>query len=434
MIPTVLGVILITFALFNVVGGSPAAMTLGKHVSPKFLEEFDEQRGFNKPLVFGWWVPTRALPDADLTKNAGPWRAVEQIEWQGDAGVPLRVPAHSEVAMPLAFALRPNTKYRLVIEYACEPDSPDAARPSVLFPDIGKRELEFSRHWKKVSLDFQTLENPKPDDLRLVAVDTDLKIRDIKLRRRMPHPFDSQLLFYFKQLARLDFGVSSSLNQPVSRLLRAGIVPSLLLTTPIFFAELLIAICLALVCAFFRDTILDRAIVVIAVALMSVNYLVWIVAGQYVLGYKWGWFPVWGFESWRYLLLPVIIGTFSGLGTSVRFYRTIMLDEMYKDYVRTAFAKGVSRTGVLFKHVLKNAMIPIATNVIVAIPFLYTGSLLLESFFGIPGLGYLGVNAINSSDVDVVRALVLIGSLLFVAANLVTDLCYAWLDPRVKLE
>ena len=111
-----------------------------------------------------------------------------------------------------------------------------------------------------------------------------------------------------------------------------------------------------------------------------------------------------------------------------------MLDEMYKDYVRTAFAKGVSRSGVLFRHVLKNAMIPIVTNVVVAIPFLYTGSLLLESFFGIPGLGYLGVNAVNSSDVDVVRAEVFIGAVLFVIANLVTDICYAWLDPRVKLE
>ena len=166
---------------------------------------------------------------------------------------------------------------------------------------------------------------------------------------------------------------------------------------------------------------------------MSINYLVWIIVGQYLLGYKLGWFPVWGFESWRFLVLPVIIGVVSGLGGGLRFYRTVMLDEMYKDYVRTAFAKGVSKRGVLFKHVLKNAMIPIVTNVVIAIPFLYTGSLLLESFFGIPGLGYLGINAINSSDVDVVRAIVLIGAILFVVANLLTDLCYALVDPRVKL-
>jgi peptide/nickel transport system permease protein len=203
---------------------------------------------------------------------------------------------------------------------------------------------------------------------------------------------------------------------------------------PVFLLELFLAIGIALVCAFMRNTIVDRFFVVLSVALMSINYLVWIIVGQYVLSFRMGWFPVWGFAAWGYLLLPVFIGVISGLGSNVRFYRTIMLDEMYKDYVRTAFAKGVSKSGVLFKHVLKNAMIPIVTNVITAIPFLYTGSLLLESFFGIPGLGYLAVNAINSSDVDVIRAEVFIGAVLFVISNLVTDLCYAWLDPRVKLE
>ena len=172
----------------------------------------------------------------------------------------------------------------------------------------------------------------------------------------------------------------------------------------------------------------------IAVTLMSINYLVWIVAGQYVLGYKLAWFPIWGFESWRFLLLPVVIGVVHGLGTNIRFYRTIMLDEVYRDYVRTAFAKGVSRHGVLFKHVLKNIMIPVLTNVIIVIPYLYTGSLLLEHFYGIPGLGNMSINAINSSDVDVLRAVVFIGAVLFVIANLVTDICYALVDPRVKLK
>jgi peptide/nickel transport system permease protein len=201
-----------------------------------------------------------------------------------------------------------------------------------------------------------------------------------------------------------------------------------------FLIELVVAVSIALLCAFFRNTFVDRLIVVIAVVLMSVNYLVWIIFGQYVLGYRWGWFPLWGFESWTFLLLPVLIGVVSGLGTDVRFYRTIMLDEMYRDYVRTAFAKGVSRPGVLFKHVLKNGMIPILTNVVIAIPFLYTGSLLLERFFGIPGLGNMAINAVDYSDVDVIRAIVLIGSILYVIANLMTDLCYALFDPRVRLN
>ncbi|MBU1693982.1 MAG: ABC transporter permease, partial [Verrucomicrobia bacterium] len=227
---------------------------------------------------------------------------------------------------------------------------------------------------------------------------------------------------------------SSSLNQPVTRLLAEGIGPTLALTIPIFTLELMLAVSLALLCAFFRDRWVDRWAVVVAVALMSVNYLVWIIAGQYVLGHRLGWFPVWGFDSWRYLLLPVGIGVFSGLGSSLRFYRTIMLDEMGKGYVRTAFAKGVSRRGVLFRHVLRNALIPVVTNVAITLPYLYTGSLLLESFFGIPGLGYLGVNAVNSADVDVVRAIVLIGSILYVAVNLLTDVAYALADPRVRLE
>ncbi len=417
MIPTVLGVIFITFILFNVVGGSPAAMTLGKHVTPKALEDFDELRGFNKPLFFGWWTRTRALADDAFRRIAGGQPA-------GDGAVRL---AEGEHALPLAFLLRTNTAYRLTVEGRAG----EGARIGPIGP-IGP--TGFSKDWKMFSADFQTLENTADLKLGFAVSGGTLELRRVALRRRMPNPFDSQLVFYLGQIARFDFGMSSSLNQPVSRLLLRGMVPSLTLTVPIFLAGLALSVAISLLCAFFRDTPMDRLFVVVSVGLMSINYLVWIVAGQFVLGYRWGWFPVWGYASWHYLLLPVIIGTVSGLGVEVRFYRTIMLDEMYKDYVRTAFAKGVSRTGVLFRHVLKNAMIPIVTNVVVAIPFLYTGSLLLESFFGIPGLGYLGVNAINSSDVDVVRAIVFIGSVLFVAANLLTDICYAWLDPRVKLE
>jgi peptide/nickel transport system permease protein len=213
-----------------------------------------------------------------------------------------------------------------------------------------------------------------------------------------------------------------------------GIGPTLSLTIPILVLETVISVSLALLCAYFRNRALDRWLVAGSVTLMSVNYLVWIVAGQYLLAFRLGWFPVWGYASWTYLLLPILIGTFSGLGSSVRFYRTVMLDEMHKDYVRTAFAKGLGLRAVLFRHVLQNTWVTIITNVVLSIPFLYTGSLLLESFFGIPGLGYLGVNAINDSDVDVVRAIVVIGSVLYLAANLIADLCYAWVDPRVRLS
>lgn len=246
--------------------------------------------------------------------------------------------------------------------------------------------------------------------------------------------FDSQFFHYLKQIVTFDFGRSWATNQKISTLILQGIVPSLTLTVPIFFTEIVVAISIALVAAFYRNTWLDRAIVVVAVMGMSVSYLVYILLGQYLLAYRLGLFPIWGYETVKYVFLPVLIGVVSGLGGNVRFYRTVMLDEMYQDYVRTARSKGVTNKRLLFRHVLGNAMIPILTNVVIAIPFLYTGSLLLENFFGIPGLGYLSIEAINSTDFPVIKAIVLVGSILYVFASLLTDICYALVDPRIKLR
>jgi len=346
-----------------------------------------------------------------------------------------------EYALPIKFDLRTDCKYELEIE--ARTDGFPLLR-SLSYAGQAKpqdRKLNVSNAWKKTRQKFQGPEVGSTDGLafgqelpKIIPIDAPLEIRSIKLRRLMNNPFDSQLVFYFNRLFHWDFGVSHSTNQRVSKLLADGIVPSLMLTVPVFIIGLFTSVALSLFCAFWRDTWVDRFFVILSVALMSINYLVYIVVGQYFLGFKQGWFPVWGFEDVRYLALPVLIGVLSGLGGNLRFYRTIMLDEAHRDYVRTARAKGVSQSRVLFRHVLKNAMIPIITNVVIAIPFLYTGSLLLESFFGIPGLGYLGINAINSSDVDVLRAIVLIGSFIFVIANLLTDICYALVDPRVKLK
>lgn len=427
MIPTVLGVILITFILFNVAGGSPALKVMGPHAQADTLEAFDEQRGFNKPLFFGFKTKTRAYEDSNFERTAGDWQKMDGVTYTNGMIV---LAEGGEYSVPFKFNLRTDCKYELEIEGRTDG-----------FPTIGKKKLGFSNHWKSVTLRFQPLESKEGGGSassqtlgKIIPVDAPVEIRSIKLRRLMNNPFDSQLVFYFNHLLHWDFGVSYSTNQRVSKLLADGIVPSLMLSVPIFIIGLFTSIILSLVCAFWRDTWVDRFFVVFSVALMSVNYLVYIVAGQYLLGFKLGWFPVWGFENYRYLALPILIGVISGLGSNLRFYRTIMLDEAHRDYVRTARAKGVSRSRVLFRHVLKNAMIPIITNVVIAIPFLYTGNLLLESYFGIPGLGYLGINAINSSDVDVVRAIVLIGAFMFVIANLLTDICYAFVDPRVKLK
>ncbi|NOU35396.1 MAG: ABC transporter permease [Kiritimatiellaceae bacterium] len=425
MIPTVFGVIMITFVLFNMVGGSPAQQVLGPHAQADTLEQFDEQRGFNKPLFIGARTTTRAYADSDFTRTAGDWQKQNGVIWTNGIII---LPAGGEYALPLKFSLRTDCEYELEIEGR-----------SAGFPMFGDEQLKLPKDWKKIELRFQA--RPALSDAKgevewgkIIPGNAPIEIHSIKLRRIMSNPFDSQFVFYLNQLAHLDFGISGSSNQRVSKLLLDGIGPSLMLAVPIFFAGLIAAVMLSLFCAFWRDTWVDRFFIVFSVALMSVNYLVWIVGGQYLLGFKLGWFPVWGFEGLRYLILPVLIGVFSGLGAELRFYRTIMLDEAHRDYVRTARAKGVGRSGVLFKHVLKNAMIPIITNTVIAIPFLYTGNLLLESFFGIPGLGYLGINAINSSDVDVVRAIVLVGAIIFVIANLLTDICYALVDPRVKLK
>ena len=408
MAPTVLGVIVVTFLLFNLVGGSPARMKLGDKASPRALEEFDEQRGYNKPLFWGRAVPTRALADVDFTTGAGVWSQLEGARWE--PGV-LRAGADCRWHAPLAFPLRPDSAY------------------------------EWRLRWREAGAErWTSLRMPVARGADASAVLGDwaagrpLELAGIELRRLTERPWDSQFAFFLRQLARLDFGISSSANQPVIDLLREGIGPTLALALPILILETVLSVALGLWCACFRDRWPDRVMVFGAVALMSINYLVWIVAGQYVLAYRLGWFPVWGFASWAYLILPVCIGAFSGLGAGVRFYRTILLDELYKEYVRTAYAKGLGRGRVLFVHVLRNALVPIITQVVLSIPFLYTGSLLLESFFGIPGLGYLAVNAINDSDVDVVRAIVVLGSILYLVTNLLADICYAWADPRVKLS
>jgi len=248
------------------------------------------------------------------------------------------------------------------------------------------------------------------------------------------HLFDAQFPQLCGNLLRFDFGKSIATKQRVSTMLREGALPSLCVTTPLFFIELFLGVGLALLAAYYRNTWIDRGLVLLSVMGMSVSSLVYIMLAQYWLASEWRLFPVWGFESPRYIVLPVLVGVIAGVGGELRFYRTVMLDEMYQEYVRTARAKGVSSQAILFNHVLRNALIPILTNVIVAIPFLYTGALLLENFFGIPGLGRLTVMALFNFDDDVVFATTFIGSILFVLFNALTDIAYTWADPRIRIK
>lgn len=248
--------------------------------------------------------------------------------------------------------------------------------------------------------------------------------------------WDSQFIDHFKKALTFNFGRALDREKISDKILR-GVGPSLSLTVPMFIGTLIISVSLSLLVAFVRGSWIDVSVVVLCVAGMSIPYLSFIIFGQYFFAYKWGLFPIMYMpeESMTFsLALPVLIGIAAGLGANLRFYRTVMLDEMRSDYVRTAFAKGLSTSKVLFKHVLKNAMIPIITSVVLAIPYLFLGSLLLERFFGIPGLGSLMIEAIASRDFFIINAMTFIFSLLIVFFTLLTDICYAWADPRIKFD
>jgi peptide/nickel transport system permease protein len=251
-------------------------------------------------------------------------------------------------------------------------------------------------------------------------------------------PLDTMLADHFRRMLGFDFGRSDADDVPIAQRLREGVGPSLSLTLPLFALGLPLGLGLALLVAFFRETYVDRAGVTLAVLGMSVSILIYILGGQFLIGKLLRWFPISGFDAdpavlARFLALPLAVGLVHGLGADVRFYRTVFVEETGRDYVRTARAKGAGDGRVMLRHVLPNAMIPILTNEVVRIPFLFTGALLLESFFGIPGLGSITVDAIHANDFATLRVMVYLGALLFVAGQILTDVAYTLADPRVRL-
>jgi peptide/nickel transport system permease protein len=252
--------------------------------------------------------------------------------------------------------------------------------------------------------------------------------------------FEENLLFdHYRRLLTFDFGRSDADDVPILERIRGGVGPSLALTIPMFVLGLLLAILVSLFVAFFRETYIDRYGVLICVLGMSVSMLLYIVGAQYVIGKLLRWFPISGFDGSpaviaRFVAMPIIVGVLGSLGSNVRFYRTVFVEEVGRDYVRTARAKGAGEGRIMTFHVLRNALIPILTQVVIAIPFLFTGALLLESFFGVPGLGSITVDAINGNDFSTLRTMVFIFSLLFIVGQILTDLSYALVDPRVRLE
>ena len=245
---------------------------------------------------------------------------------------------------------------------------------------------------------------------------------------------------FFEKSARLfvfDFGNADD-GRSIGHEIATRMWPSLALALPVFLVGLLVNVTIALLMAFFRATYLDFWGVVLCVAMMSISGLFYIIGGQYLISKLWNLVPISGFsasvDGFKFLALPVAVGVIGGVGSGARWYRTFFLEEMGKDYVRTARAKGLTENMVMFRHVLKNAMIPILTGVVVVIPTLFMGSLISESFFGIPGLGSYTIDAIQSQDFAIVRAMVFMGSVLYIAGLLLTDISYTLVDPRIRLE
>lgn len=249
--------------------------------------------------------------------------------------------------------------------------------------------------------------------------------RTIFFKRSVP-------LFWFQ------FGESDRNHVAISEEIRRRMGPSLAFTVPTFILELITYLTAAMLIAWVRGTVLDMWALVACVMLMSISSLFYVVGGQWVLAKSLRWVPISGYApgaaAWKFVILPVLVGLAAGAGGSIRFYRTIFLEELGRDHIRTARAKGLAEEVVLFKHALKNAMLPILTNEVSAILFLFTGSLILENFFGIPGLGNYVINAIDAQDFAVVRAMTYLGSVLFLAGLILTDISYTLVDPRVRLE
>jgi peptide/nickel transport system permease protein len=245
---------------------------------------------------------------------------------------------------------------------------------------------------------------------------------------------------FFEKSLRLfafDFGRSDD-DRDIGRDIRQRMWPSLAIAIPVLLVGLLIEITFALLMAFFRGTYVDVSGVVLCVILMSVSAMFYIIGGQFLLGKLLRLMPISGYDTGlnaiKFLVLPVIIGVASGIGTGSRLYRSFFLEEAGKDFVRTARAKGLKEARVLFRHVLRNALVPIVTGVVAVLPLLFMGSLLLESFFAIPGLGSYTIDAINRQDFAIVRAMVFLGSVLYIIGLILVDLAYTVVDPRVRLS
>ena len=423
------GVLIVTFVLFRVAAGDPASTVLGKNPSAEELENMREALGSHKPLFWGARQHTEIY--AQTLFASPPELSSVVLTVPKDAfhngGVELKGGDHCVFTRLFE---QKKEKGKSVPVYATICGSGVICVDGKEFFIDGKKEIELEKAPQKLVVSV-----PEGKKAFLTKVTFSRKVR-VFLDSQLAASFTELISFSpaFPYVSFFNFGRTLHTRELIRTKLWKGIFPSLSLMLPVFFGELLAGIVLAMISCIYRGRFPDRLLMLISVAGMSVSYLVLIIFGQWFFAYTLNWFPVWGWGSWEYIVLPVILGIINGTGGGVRFYRTVFLNEIHREYLRTAASKGVAPFFIYFKHLLKNALIPIITRCSTLLPFLFTGSLLLETFFGIPGLGYEGVNALNDGDLQMLKALVILSAFLFVFINLLTDLAYAWADPRIRLD
>jgi peptide/nickel transport system permease protein len=265
-------------------------------------------------------------------------------------------------------------------------------------------------------------------------------IANIRRQLGIDEPYTVQLWIFVRQVLSGDFGVSWSTNERVADIFATRLGPSLTVLVPILLTSTLLGMAAAMLVAYVRGSLTDRAVMVGCTVAQSISILVYILVFQYLLAYQLGWFPVqgWGVSFaenlLRYSALAIIVGVAVSLAPDIRLYRTFFLDEINQDYVRTARAKGLSERRVMWVHVLRNAAIPIVTNILLQLPGLLAGAFLIERFFGIPGIGREVILAVERSDFPIIKAVTIYVALATMAVNLVADLLYRAIDPRVQLK
>lgn len=428
-IPILVSVNVLTFLLFFFVNSpdNVARMVLGgKHVQPSDIYRWKREHDYHLPLFWNGrdrvaLVSAEAGAPADLGATLSGYRMIE-----------IPIPAAGVDAQK---SLRSSiTGLGGDVIFVVDPTGIAAQPLKQALAVIAERGLPIVvLEWEGSAL------RAERDPLAAYLPPSGLKGFADRLQASGMARFTETL--FFKKAVRLfwfDFGKSDRENRDIGREILTRMWPSLMITVPAFILGLFIEIAVAMLIAFCRGRALDHVTLLLCVVLMSVPSLFYIFGCQLYFGTFLRLFPVSGYQeglsAWRFVLMPVFIAVVAGLGSGVRFYRVIFLEVMCQDFVRTARAKGLAESAVLFRHVLKNAMLPILTNAVAAVPLLYTGSLILEYFFSIPGLGGFTIEGIHAEDFRIVGAMVYLGSFLYIVGLVLTDISYTIFDPRVSFE